>query len=97
MILVIGEILFDTFPDYRRIGGAPFNFAFHLKKLGFPVEFVSRVGRDARGDEILHFLEQHGFDTGYIQVDPILPTGRVDIIPKKKGGQERVTMMINAG
>ena len=88
MILVIGEILFDTFPDYRRIGGAPFNFAFHLKKLGFPVEFVSRVGRDARGDEILHFLEQHGFDTGYIQVDPILPTGRVDIIPKKNGDHE---------
>ena len=34
MVLVVGEILFDIFPEYRRLGGAPFNFAYHLKKLG---------------------------------------------------------------
>ena len=44
MILVIGEILFDLFGNNKKLGGAPFNFAFHLKKLGFPVRFVSRVG-----------------------------------------------------
>ncbi len=37
MIVAIGEILIDMFQDYQRIGGAPFNFAFHLKKLGFPL------------------------------------------------------------
>ena len=37
MILVIGEILYDKFQDYKRLGGAPFNFAFHLRDLGFPV------------------------------------------------------------
>ena len=28
MILVIGEILFDVFPYYKRLGGTPFNFVF---------------------------------------------------------------------
>jgi fructokinase len=79
MILVLGEILFDLFPAYRRIGGAPFNFAFHLRQLGFDVAFVSRVGRDALGDEILSFIGEKGFDPGHIQVDPDHATGTVDI------------------
>ena len=53
MILVIGEILFDIFPGYKRIGGAPFNFAYHLKKLGLPVRFVSGISNDTEGKEIL--------------------------------------------
>ena len=52
MILVIGEILMDIFPEDRRLGGAPFNFAFHLKKFGFPVTFISRIGKDSLGDTI---------------------------------------------
>ena len=78
-VLVAGEILFDVFPEYRRIGGAPFNFAFHLKKLGCPVRFVSRVGADERGKEILDFLETHGFPTEDIQVDPDRETGSVQV------------------
>jgi fructokinase len=50
VIVVIGEILIDMFPDYQRIGGAPFNFAFHLIKLGFPVRFLTRVGNDRHGN-----------------------------------------------
>jgi len=79
MILVIGEILFDLFGNTRKIGGAPFNFAFHLKKLGFAVRFVSRVGTDALGREILSFLEQHQFDLADIQIDPNHGTGTVKV------------------
>lgn len=79
MILVIGEILFDIFPAYKRIGGAPFNFAFHLKKLGFPVRFVSRVGNDGYGKEIRKFLNLHGFDLQDIQTDPDHMTGQVAV------------------
>ncbi len=86
MILVVGEILFDVFPDYRRLGGAPFNFAFHLQKLGFPVRFVSRVGDDNDGKEILEFLHFHGFRTADIQVDPLHETGRVNIEIDTDGG-----------
>ena len=84
MILVLGEILFDLFPRFRRIGGAPFNFAFHLKKLGFPVRFISRVGADALGREILSFLSRHQFDLNDIQIDPIHDTGTVKVTMSEK-------------
>jgi fructokinase len=80
MILVAGEILFDLFPDSPRLGGAPFNFACHLKMLGHDVRFVSRVGQDEYGERIMGFLGTCGFDTGDIQQDPHHPTGTVNII-----------------
>jgi fructokinase len=79
MILAIGEILFDVFPGYRRLGGAPFNFAFHLKKLGFPVRFVSRVGDDRDGKDIQAAVKAHGFNPADLQVDPSHATGTVDV------------------
>jgi fructokinase len=85
MILVLGEILFDLFPTYNRIGGAPFNFAFHLKGLGFPVRFVSRVGNDVLGKQILDFLEQNGFNTDDIQRDPEHNTGTVTVAMDNDG------------
>lgn len=88
MILVAGEILFDIFPDSRRIGGAPFNFAYHLKQLGHDVRFVSRVGKDDLGTEILGFLEAHEFDIRDIQIDSDLPTGRVDITLHSDGSHD---------
>jgi fructokinase len=85
MILVVGEILHDVFPNYKRLGGAPFNFAFHLKNLGFPVRFVSRVGNDADGKDILGKLEQFGFNLDDIQIDPLHPTGSVQIRLEENG------------
>jgi fructokinase len=79
MITVIGEILVDRFADYERIGGAPFNFAYHLKRLGLPVQFISRVGNDSYGKKIQLFLEKQGFPCNDIQVDNRHPTGMVDI------------------
>lgn len=79
MIIVVGEILYDLFPEGKRPGGAPFNFAFHLKKLGMEVRFVSRVGNDTFGREIMAFIQDHGFDPGDIQVDSHYPTGTVAI------------------
>lgn len=89
MIFVFGEILFDVFPDGRQMGGAPFNFAFHMKKLGLPVRFFSRVGNDDLGGEILEFLSRHGFDPSDIQTDPELPTGTVQV-KMDNGGHEFV-------
>lgn len=85
MIIVIGEILIDIFPDYQRIGGAPFNFAFHLKKLGFPVRLISRVGDDRHGREIMAMLKENGFNAADIQLDSRLPTGTVRVALDKSG------------
>ena len=79
MILVIGEILFDVFPNYRRLGGAPFNFAYHLKNFGFNVRFISRIGMDDAGKEILHKLELAGFNLDDLQIDADHPTGSVNV------------------
>jgi len=86
VILVIGEILFDLFPNYRRLGGAPFNFAYHLKNLGFNVRFISRIGTDDAGKEILHRLELARFDLNDIQLDEVHPTGSVKVRLNKSGG-----------
>lgn len=77
MILVIGEILFDLFEKEKQIGGAPFNFAYHLKNFGFPVRFISRIGNDAHGREIFKILEQHHFNIDDIQIDDKHDTGTV--------------------
>jgi len=79
MILSLGEILYDVFPDGRRLGGAPFNFAFHLKMLGFQVRFVSKVGEDDAGRSILQRLEAAGFIVEDIGVDPDHDTGSVQV------------------
>lgn len=80
MIIVVGEILFDVFPDGRRLGGAPFNFAHHLKHFGFPVRFISRVGDDEPGREIRSRVQAAGFDPDDIQQDSQHPTGWVNVV-----------------
>jgi fructokinase len=88
MIVVPGEILLDVFPDYRRIGGAPFNFAYHLHQLGLPVRFVSRVGRDADGEYIRVRLKKLQFDDRFIQIDERHPTGRVNVVMEDDGSHQ---------
>jgi fructokinase len=85
VILVIGEILFDVFPDYRRLGGAPFNFAYHLKNFGFDVRFISRIGIDDAGKEILYNLELSRFNLDDLQLDEDHPTGSVNVHLDKNG------------
>jgi fructokinase len=79
LIVVIGEILIDIFQDYQRIGGAPFNFAFHLRKLGFPVRLFTRVGNDRHGRRIIDMLIKNGFNEADVQVDPRYSTGTVSV------------------
>jgi len=85
MIVAMGEILFDNFPGYRRIGGAPFNFAYHMRGLGFDARFASRIGDDENGKKILSFLREKGFGTELIQTDPSHPTGEVNISLDSRG------------
>ena len=85
MIVVIGEILIDMFQDYERIGGAPFNFAFHLKKLGFPVRFITRVGNDRHGRRIIDMLEKNGFNLADVQMDSRYSTGTVRVDLDQQG------------
>jgi fructokinase len=79
VILVIGEILFDLFENEKQLGGAPFNFAYHLKNFGFPVRYISRIGNDLHGKEILTLLKQYHFNINDIQMDDHHETGTVEV------------------
>jgi fructokinase len=79
LILSAGEILFDVFPEYKRPGGAPFNFFYHIFRLGLDAVFLSRIGADESGAEMLDFLSKRQVSTEYIQKDPARPTGWVQV------------------
>lgn len=85
MIVSIGEILFDQFPDYRRIGGAPFNVAAHLSSFGLKTDFITRVGKDEDGEKLRSVIESYGLNPKLIQEDVVYPTGRVDVTLDPKG------------
>ena len=88
MIVAAGEVLVDIFPQYQRVGGAPFNFAYHVKHLGMDVKFITRIGDDAVGADIFSMLEKNGFDTDLVQIDKTHDTGRVIVTPDSRGGHQ---------
>jgi fructokinase len=45
MVVGIGEALWDVFPEGKKLGGAPANFAFHVSQFGFDALAVSAVGK----------------------------------------------------
>jgi len=79
--LIFGEVLFDSFPDGSRVlGGAPFNVAWHLQGFGLQPYFISRIGQDAAGDEILQRMQGWGMQSSGVQRNTEHPTGHVQII-----------------
>ena len=56
-IICFGEVLWDHFPDGKKLGGAPFNVTNSLKNFGADVDFISRVGDDNLGNEILKQMQ----------------------------------------
>ena len=83
-IIGLGEALFDVFEDGKEVaGGAPLNFAVHAQRLakvlGKSAAVVSRVGEDARGPQLVAFLENTGVSTVFLQKDAMRPTGTVRV------------------
>lgn len=78
-ITAIGEILYDIYPDQKRLGGAPFNFIYHIWKLLGKANFISCVGNDENGIEIFKRLDEIGFPASHISIDQIHPTGTVKV------------------
>jgi len=74
-----GEILWDVFPSYRRIGGAPLNVALRMHILGASVHMISRLGKDEDGKKILNYLKEQQLSTELIQMDAQYKTGTVDV------------------
>ena len=78
---IFGEVLFDHFPDGSRVlGGAPFNVAWHLQAFGQYPQFISRIGDDDSGNEIVTKMENWGMSRHRLQSDPVHPTGSVRVL-----------------
>jgi len=78
--VVIGEVLFDCFPDGTAVlGGAPFNVAWHLQGFGLSPLMISGVGNDKHGKMVLENMREWGMDTRGIQIDDQHPTGQVTV------------------
>ncbi len=90
--LIFGEVLFDCFPDRSRVlGGAPFNVAWHLQGFGLQPVFISRLGNDADGEDILQLMQRWDMQSSGVERDALHPTGRVNI--KMQGKQHSFSIL----
>lgn len=85
LVLGLGEVLWDVYPDQALFGGAPANFAVHASYLGADGRIVSAVGADALGDHALRWLADNQQSTDTISIDPVHPTGNVQVQLDAKG------------
>jgi fructokinase len=79
IIVGLGEILWDVFPDGPRFGGAPANFACSAAELrgpGVDVHIASAVGRDDLGSKAVKLLHERGVGTSCVATLD-RPTGTV--------------------
>lgn len=77
-VICMGEILVDMIPEdfrqggqqvfHRCFGGAPFNAAIGLSKLGRRVGAIACVGTDPFGEFLLDTLRGHDIDCRYVKV-----------------------------
>jgi fructokinase len=74
-VLAIGEVLWDLIRGQEYIGGAPFNLAAHLARLGCEARILTRVGADSRGAAALAAMQRLAVDASLVQTDPLHPTG----------------------
>lgn len=79
VIVGIGEILWDVFPEGKQLGGAPLNFSYHCAQLGASAHPVSAVGADADGAEIRQILALKHLTDTFVQTDERHSTGRVNV------------------
>lgn len=80
-----GEVLWDVFPEGKKIGGAPLNLALRMRSLGCEVAMISCVGNDTDGDDIINYVAAQGLDTKSIIRSGDYPTGLVNVTVNERG------------
>ena len=83
VIVGLGEVLWDVFPERKKIGGAPANFAYHVSQFGLDSQVVSAVGDDGLGNEILSDFDSKHLRYHIARVP--YPTGRVQVTLDERG------------
>jgi fructokinase len=83
-VVCIGEVLWDSLPHGKFLGGAPLNVAINLNHLGVDSSIISAVGEDELGDQTLSEIKERGLDTNHIQKNKF-ETGLVEVELSEKG------------
>jgi fructokinase len=78
-VIGVGEVLWDLLPAGPQLGGAPANFAYHVRSLGAGAHVITRVGNDERGREIIRRFESMDLSETPVQVDQAAPTGTAQV------------------
>ena len=78
-LVIFGEMLWDMLPSGKQPGGAPMNVAIHLKNFGADPFFISRVGSDDLGEELMDYLGKKDLKTDFIQTGNTHLTGIVKV------------------
>src|SRR4051812_36248230 len=79
VVVGIGEVLWDVYPDSAHFGGAPANFVSHAASLGAESWMVSAVGADDAGEKAMRTLASLGVRCDLVARDPQHPTGEVRV------------------
>lgn len=84
-VVCFGEVLWDVFPDGKKIGGAPLNVALRLSSLNINSTIISSVGNDELGRELIKNLKDTNVNIEGIQTNEDYKTGEVVVSLDKSG------------
>ncbi|MBQ4820992.1 carbohydrate kinase [Aquimarina sp. MMG016] len=84
-ITCFGEVLWDIFPNHKKIGGAPLNVALRLHTMGIESSIITRIGDDDLGNEIISYIKEQEVPSETVQKDKNYPTGEVLVTLDKEG------------
>lgn len=84
-VVCFGEVLWDVFPNHKKVGGAPLNVALRLQSFGISTHMISKIGNDENGNQLLQFINDHNLNTDEIQIDDNFKTGVVNISLNQNG------------
>lgn len=93
-IVGIGEVLWDFFEDQNKyvLGGAPFNFAYHVNQFGLNSLVISAIGNDKLGQKleadvkeknVPYMLEHLNLPTGVVNIKEVDGKPRYDILTER--------------
>lgn len=94
LIVGAGELLWDSLPSGKQLGGAPANFAYHPQQLGAQGSVISAVGDDKNGIEIINLLTNKGMKVSCVTKINGTPTGSVSINVNSEGVTDFIIQIV---
>src|SRR5690349_5473995 len=87
-VVILGEVLWDIFPDSARLGGAPLNFGVHASRMGLRPILLSALGNDELGDRAFREIESLGLDVSMLRRSEKWSTGTAQVTVDGHGQPE---------